>query len=50
LWGFFQSVCCPILLASLALEWIMECYQITKDKASGIKNDPNDWCRERVPA
>jgi predicted helicase len=24
----------------------MERYQITIDKASGIKNDPNDWCRE----
>jgi predicted helicase len=29
-----------------ALEWIMERYQVTVDKASGIKNDPNDWCRE----
>ncbi|WP_094584278.1 type ISP restriction/modification enzyme [Synechococcus sp. BO 8801] len=29
-----------------ALEWIMERYQITVDKNSGIKNDPNDWCRE----
>jgi predicted helicase len=29
-----------------ALEWIMERYQITIDKASGIKNDPNDWRRE----
>ncbi len=29
-----------------ALEWIMERYQITIDKASGIKNDPNDWCKE----
>ncbi len=26
-----------------ALEWIMERYQVTTDKASGIKNDPNDW-------
>ncbi len=24
----------------------MERYQITIDKASGIKNDPNVWCRE----
>ena len=24
----------------------MECYQIKKDKKSGIVNDPNDWCRE----
>lgn len=29
-----------------AIEWIMERYQITVDKASGIKNDPNDWCAE----
>ena len=26
-----------------ALEWIMERYQITKDKDSQILNDPNDW-------
>src|SRR5690606_1755540 len=26
-----------------AIEWIMERYQITRDKASGIVNDPNDW-------
>jgi predicted helicase len=26
-----------------ALEWIMERYQITTDKDSGIRNDPNDW-------
>ena len=26
-----------------ALEWIIERYQFTKDKASGITNDPNDW-------
>jgi predicted helicase len=29
-----------------ALEWVMERYQITVDKSSGIKNDPNEWCRE----
>ena len=29
-----------------ALEWIMERYHLTIDKASGITNDPNDWCRE----
>lgn len=29
-----------------AIEWIMERYQITIDKASGIKNDPNDWAKE----
>jgi predicted helicase len=26
-----------------ALEWIMERYQVTVDKDSGIKNDPNEW-------
>ncbi|MBS4057375.1 MAG: DEAD/DEAH box helicase [Bacteroidales bacterium] len=29
-----------------ALEWIMERYQITTHKDSGIKNDPNDWAEE----
>jgi predicted helicase len=26
-----------------ALEWIMERYQLTRDKDSGITNNPNDW-------
>ncbi len=29
-----------------AIEWIMERYQVKVDKASGIKNDPNDWADE----
>ncbi|HEY4328199.1 MAG TPA: type ISP restriction/modification enzyme, partial [Phycisphaerae bacterium] len=29
-----------------ALEWIIERYQYTRDKDSGIVNDPNDWCQE----
>ncbi len=29
-----------------AIEWIIERYQVTVDKASGIKNEPNDWCSE----
>jgi predicted helicase len=29
-----------------ALDWILERYQIKKDKASGIVNDPNDWGKE----
>jgi predicted helicase len=29
-----------------AIEWIMERYQMKVDKASGIRNDPNDWSRE----
>lgn len=30
-----------------ALEWIIDRYQVKTDKASGIVNDPNDWCREQ---
>ena len=29
-----------------AIEWIMERYQVTIHKESGIKNDPNDWAEE----
>jgi predicted helicase len=29
-----------------AIEWVMDRYQIKIDKASGIKNDPNDWAKE----
>lgn len=29
-----------------ALEWVLERYQVTRDKDSGIPNDPNDWARE----
>lgn len=29
-----------------AIEWIMERYAVTIDKASQIKNDPNTWSRE----
>jgi predicted helicase len=29
-----------------AIEWVMERYQITTDKDSGIVNDPNDWAAE----
>jgi predicted helicase len=29
-----------------AIEWIMERYQITTHKDSGITNDPNDWSEE----
>jgi predicted helicase len=29
-----------------AIEWIMERYQITTHKESGIRNDPNDWSTE----
>lgn len=26
-----------------AIEWVMERYKVTTDKASGIRNDPNQW-------
>ncbi len=29
-----------------ALDWIIDRYQVKTDKASGIVNDPNDWCDE----
>ncbi len=29
-----------------AIEWIMERYQVTVDKPSGIRNDPNDWSED----
>ncbi|WP_039944445.1 type ISP restriction/modification enzyme [Thermicanus aegyptius] len=29
------------------IEWVMERYQITKDKKSGITNDPNEWLKEQ---
>jgi predicted helicase len=29
-----------------AIEWIMERYQVTVHKESGIRNDPNDWANE----
>ena len=29
-----------------ALEWLLDRYQVTTDKASGIVNDPNDWSSE----
>ena len=29
-----------------AIKWIMERYQVTTDKTSGIKNDPNEWSED----
>lgn len=29
-----------------AIEWVMERYQVTVHKESGIRNDPNDWAQE----
>jgi predicted helicase len=36
-----------IINGKSAIEWVMERYQITVDKASQIKNDPNAWALER---
>jgi len=30
-----------------AVEWVMDRYRVTTDKASGIVNDPNDWAAEQ---
>ena len=30
-----------------ALEWVLDRYQVKTNKASGIKNDPNGWAKER---
>ncbi|MBF3536327.1 DEAD/DEAH box helicase [Burkholderia pseudomallei] len=32
-----------VVNAKSAIEWIMERYAVSKDKASGIGNDPNGW-------
>ncbi len=35
-----------MLGSKTALDWIIDRYQVKTDKASGIVNDPNDWCDE----
>lgn len=30
-----------------AIEWVMERYQVTTEKDSGIRNDPNEWSEDR---
>ena len=35
-----------IINGKSAIEWVMERYQISTDKDSCIKNDPNDYCAE----
>ena len=30
-----------------ALDWLIDRYQVKTDQASGITNDPNDWCAEQ---
>lgn len=38
-----------IINGKSAMEWLMERYAITTDKASGIINDPNAWITETCP-
>ena len=35
-----------VLSSRSALEWLIDRYRVTTDPASGIVNDPNDWCDE----
>lgn len=35
-----------VVIGRSAIEWIMDRYQITTDKDSGIVNDPNDWSED----
>jgi predicted helicase len=35
-----------VLGSRSAIEWIIDRYRVTTDKASGIVNDPNDWAIE----
>ena len=57
IWLPVNAVSTALMIASLililivellnsAIEWIIERYQISVDKDSGIKNDPNDWAKE----
>jgi predicted helicase len=32
--------------AKSAVEWVMDRYQVTEDKKTGIRNDVNDWSTE----
>jgi predicted helicase len=44
--GMFGEAYRYMLGSRSAIEWIMERYQVKVDKASQIRNDPNDWSRE----
>ena len=35
-----------IIAPPFTLAWLLDRYQVTTDKASGIVNDPNDWGAE----
>lgn len=44
--GIPDEACEYMLGSRSGVEWAMERYQVKVDKASQIKNDPNDWSRE----
>ena len=46
--GIPLEACDYVLNGKPAIEWIMERYQVSVDKDSGIRNDPNDWAREHA--
>jgi len=40
------EACEYVVNGKSAIEWLMERYQVTTHKESGIVNDPNLWCDE----
>ena len=44
--GIPLEACDYVVNGKPAIEWTMERYQVSVDKDSGIRNDPNDWARE----
>lgn len=46
LWGIPPEAFEYVVNGKSALEWLIERYQVTTDKDSGIVNDPNDWAME----
>ncbi len=43
LWGIPLEAYDYIVNGKSAIDWVMERYKVTRDKDSGIVNDPNDW-------
>ena len=46
LWNIPLEAYDYIVNGKSAIEWVMERYQVTTHKESGITNDPNLWCDE----
>lgn len=47
LWGIPEKAYEYVVNGKSAIEWLMERYQVTEDKRSGIVNDPNQWMAEQ---